>query len=107
MKHTPEPWRASDTTQDVSAQVEGHDCRIVHAYHLQRFKHSAKANAQRIVDCVNACQGLNPAAVPELLSAAKDALESLKCLPDADKAWRITCIGQLEKAIALATNPTL
>ena len=39
---------------------------------------------------------------PDLLSAAKDALESLRRLPDSEGAFRITCIGQLEKAIAKA-----
>jgi len=27
----------------------------------------SEANAQRIVDCVNGCEGVNPAAAPELL----------------------------------------
>jgi hypothetical protein len=36
---------------------------------------------------------------PDLLTAAKDALESLKRLPDVDGAYRVTCIAQLEIAI--------
>lgn len=34
------------------------------------------ANAARIVACVNACEGINPGAVPDLLAALKS------CLPD-------------------------
>lgn len=37
--------------------------------------------------------------VPELLSAAKDALESLRRLPDVDGAYRITCIQQIEAVL--------
>ena len=29
------------------------------------------ANAQRIVDCVNNCEGINPKAVPELINMAR------------------------------------
>ena len=43
-------------------------------------------NAQRIVDCINACAGINPEAVPELLKAIKEAtwaLRDVACLgPD-------------------------
>lgn len=31
----------------------------------------AKANAQRTIDCVNACKGINPEAVPQLYDACK------------------------------------
>ncbi len=38
-------------------------------------------------------------AAPELLKAAKDALESLRRLHDANGAYRVSCIFQLESAI--------
>ena len=44
------------------------------------------------------------AAAPDLLEAASDALESLRRLPDAPDAYRVTCIGQLEAAVAKATG---
>ena len=40
----------------------------------------------------------------DLLAAASDALESLRRLPDAPDAYRVTCIAQLESAIAKATG---
>lgn len=42
------------------------------------------------------------AAAPDLLSAAKDALESLLRLPDTEGAYRVTNISQLRAAIAKA-----
>jgi hypothetical protein len=42
------------------------------------------------------------AAAPDLLSAAKDALESLKRLEDKDGAYRVTNISQLQTAIIKA-----
>jgi hypothetical protein len=42
------------------------------------------------------------AAAPELLQAAKDALESLKRLEDKDGAYRVTNISQLQSAIKKA-----
>ena len=37
-----------------------------------------EAVAKRLIDCWNACKGINPEGVPELLEAAKAALELLK-----------------------------
>ena len=34
-----------------------------------------EANARRIVACVNACEGINPEAVPDLLAACELCLE--------------------------------
>lgn len=42
------------------------------------------------------------AAAPDLLEAAKDALESLRRLSDTDGAYRVTNISQLQAAIAKA-----
>lgn len=49
-----------------------------------------------------AANALLIAAAPDLLSAAKDALESLKRLPNVDGAYRVTNIHQLELAITKA-----
>ena len=40
------------------------------------------ADLERIVACVNACAGINPEAVPELLIAAGDAASALGDAPD-------------------------
>jgi hypothetical protein len=44
------------------------------------------------------------AAAPDLLQAAKDALESLKRLQDTDGAYRVTNIYQLQSAIRKAVG---
>ena len=41
---------------------------------------NAKPNADRLAACWNACEGINPAAVPDLLAALHSAKESLKQL---------------------------
>jgi len=39
-----------------------------------------EADALRIVACVNACEGINPEAVRDLLAAAMDVLESYRAM---------------------------
>jgi hypothetical protein len=120
MKHTPEPWAlkaihtkdqithwgingvsrdgetlASGRIADIPRFVPNHDC------------HTQEANVQRIVDCVNACSGINPAAVPELLAACKRALVAIESLPPRVNEDRYEPLMALSAAIALATNPTL
>lgn len=51
---------------------------------------NARANAERIIACVNACQGVkNPAATPDLLRALQhcaDFISGVSSTTDADKA---------------------
>lgn len=42
---------------------------------------TAEANAARIVACVNACEGINPEAVKELLEALKIAISEAQVCP--------------------------
>ena len=84
MKHTKEPWAVR------AIGSEGYNVgREINATLLalpihQRLRESQpicrvdgfewetlKANAHRIVACVNACKGINPEAVPDLLEALK------------------------------------
>ena len=61
--HTPEPWYVHN--QSIYGNEEnGYICTWS----------GRSADAQRIVDCVNACKGINPVAVPDLLEACKGAL---------------------------------
>lgn len=89
--HTPGPWYCVDTSNHA------HDYRLTDKngfplyVNAEANDHSQqRANARLI------------AAAPELLSAAKDALESLKRLADTDGAYRVTCISELESAIKKA-----
>lgn len=81
MKHTPEPWRArkdnsfsysTDIRTDIGVGPKG---GILKGEWIAQVGYTTtekgKANAERIVTCVNACAGINPEAVKDLLEALK------------------------------------
>ena len=55
-------------------------------------------------DTLNATDARLIDAASDLLAASRDALESLRRLPSTPDAYRVTCISQLESAIAKATG---
>jgi hypothetical protein len=64
--YTPEPWTLMDNPCEAficSADRDG-DLIVAVVIHGNEL-----ANARRIVACVNACAGLNPEAVPKLVTA--------------------------------------
>ena len=70
-KHTPEPW-PTDMRGIVFANGAlacGYVARNSEPYH----------NSNRAVACVNACAGINPEAVPDLLEALKSAVAAPVC----------------------------
>lgn len=97
-KWTPEPWVVRDdvTSRPNWISGEGGEADIAELTgwpcHLHAEEH---ANAQRIVQCVNALTGLDPSAIPELVGAverwrdAKDALIAFERRNpnDTTKAW--------------------
>jgi hypothetical protein len=90
--HTPGPWHV-----EPEEWTEGRGSAIC-----------SKGGIVAIIDpevCMSAEDRANAhilAAAPELLEAAKDALESLRRLPNVDKAYRVTCMHELELAIKKA-----
>ena len=90
-KHTPEPWQAHKEDRSpwvilgLSADKYGG-----HPYIAEMpGGRDSQANARRIVACVNACAGINPEAVPDLMEVleagiAYDAAIA-KCGNDPDK----------------------
>ncbi len=81
MKHTPEPWEYGFDEYGgydccsagyIILSAEQHICTIDVGDYEGKSNHipneAAEANAERIVSCVNACAGINPEAVPELLA---------------------------------------
>lgn len=83
-KHTPEPWSFDlenigiDNNPGFGLLADGLPLNItVHSRSLDKWPNTADcteqatANAKRVVACVNACEGINPEAVPELLEAAE------------------------------------
>ena len=81
--HTPEPWAAVRNTAywEIGTEIDGYyanrigDVCATDPNHPDAGKQ--EANATRIVACVNACKGINPEAVPDLLEACKEAKEWL------------------------------
>lgn len=70
-------------------------------------KQVQEANAVRIAACVNACDDINPEAVPELLAACEDAFNTFACdavrraLPG--KPYTTAC-RKIQAVIAKATT---
>ena len=85
--HTKEPWEAviteydkrqgTDITIQVLTPVHKNPkfiCRVYGPGVLARQSEETLANARRIVSCVNACRGLNPEVVPEILEMCEALL---------------------------------
>lgn len=67
-EHTPEPWEARlHEDPQWMVRVKGSPLGAV----CLTSQGNDEANARHIVACVNACEGINPEAVPELLAASK------------------------------------
>ena len=97
VKHTSEPWSAAKTTPKGYRAGTFYECRIqygttkpgntIAVVHmggdgaLYSAEDGVQANADRIVSCVNACAGINPEAVPEMVEALRE-LESSMVEPD-------------------------
>lgn len=76
-KHTPGPWHVATnpggpddqpvffSVRDGSGRPDGEDTVCVPLGDSE----TVKANTARIVSCVNACEGINPEAVPALLES--------------------------------------
>lgn len=74
MKHTPEPWIIEHDPDGVPyIWRDGTSHFVTKVTGVM----DTEANASRIVACVNACKGINPEAVPELLAALKDVRDLL------------------------------
>jgi hypothetical protein len=75
-RHTPEPWFYcasihSPTTGTECILADNTGRTIARAYNRPIVE--SNANAKRIVSCVNACAGIDPEAVPEMLNACERA----------------------------------
>ena len=89
-KHAPEPWVISeDSENDILSESYGKGngwYEVAAPVSGSGNDDDAQANAERIVACVNACEGIDPEAVPAMLEALKAAKTLLKLLDDVDKA---------------------
>jgi len=80
MQHTKEPWEFwRDDKEWRGEKIEAYFIapkgKLPTFAHIYNYPGKTKANAQRIVDCVNGCAGIeNPGAVGKLLEASKKAI---------------------------------
>ena len=106
MEHTPTPWRQNGP--DVMYQDRTVcSCGYWPGEPLEGEEELCaehEANAARITACVNACEGIKPEAVPELLAACKWARAAINGSYGhvMAQATADTCIRRLRDAIAKA-----
>lgn len=72
--HALEPWETYIWIPRGSADGEPCIGSAPNPQHYRIAVIDTEANAARIVACVNACAGINPEAVPDLLTAAEAIL---------------------------------
>lgn len=106
--HTPEPWRV-DKLGDDGRVICGPEGEPIADWTCSSQKYDelgdwvTEPDADRIVACVNACVGINPEAVQELLSAC---IQARAAMPD--PTWssdeQKPVIALLDSAIAKATG---
>ena len=65
-KHTPEPWRLYRNNQSVGDAVGNAVCDVWPRCDAQLASEEGKANARRIVSCVNACIGIGTEALEKM-----------------------------------------
>lgn len=77
-KHTKGPWHIKENYDNmINEEKPGrHTIKSANGWNIARIwgnvgDGTSTANARRIVACVNACEGLNPEAVKELLAEIK------------------------------------
>jgi hypothetical protein len=88
-KHTPAPWTVYKRYSG-GLDIHSDDSVVAIALNGSDNHLPVRANARLI------------AAAPNLLTALRDALESLRRLPDTEGAYRVSCIAQAEAAIKKA-----
>jgi len=117
-KHTPEPWTVlfaadRDDGDDIADTqiISTVGCPYSHiatvhygnegSDHPGYVEHGA--NATRIVACINACAGINPEALPDLLAACELLVYRVECQADGDQIGPED-IAEARAAIAKATG---
>lgn len=105
-KHTPEPWfseptEGSDKSGDIL--IGGAAGELIAVCKSLLGDRPVEDNAERIVACVNACEGIaDPSCVPELLAALKacdERMTELQKMTDYPLAWpRVLARAAIAKA---------
>jgi hypothetical protein len=84
-KHTPEPWSYDESQEDYVLYSDSAWIGKTSLGYGVTPEGETEANAARIVACVNACEGINPEAIPLMLEALKSVVSAFYKIPQADK----------------------
>jgi len=101
MKHTPEPWWDESGTAHAKAAhwtPEHHAC--VHPIYAGN---GTSDDVYRACECVNACAGINPAAVPKMVEALRELLHHF-CGGGERRMSDAEVMEMARAALALAEN---
>ena len=107
MGHTREPWHIEyecnifSENHRLVASAGGYQTNAEN----DRHRLENEANARRIVACVNACEGINPEAVPDLLAACELCLEWMDDVCGIQSPYEEVTI-EIKAAIAKAKGET-
>jgi hypothetical protein len=104
-RFTPGPWAAHAGAMGNTSAIWGVRNDDSECVAVTKDTNNQTANAQRIVDCVNACEGINPKAVPamrEALICAEDALHAAMLAGNLPPTHYDLVIKPLRAALKLA-----
>lgn len=106
-KHTAEPWRAGKDGQSIICDTKIGKWREdnEHLAHYGGYvvaETVTPSNRDRIIACVNPCAGINPEAVPDLLSALRRLVSDVKQLEGYWTEGTGNLISDAEAALAKA-----
>jgi hypothetical protein len=87
VKHTPEPWAAFLTDSRIWCLMDSDGQPIAYAsggMNPLRGLGQDGENMRKAATCVNACKGINPEAVPEMLESLKEMLRHYERVREAE-----------------------
>lgn len=91
--HTKGPWEVEDREIFYSGNEFSRGARMIAECGMSTNPEIDQANAKRIVECVNACEGIeNPIAIRELIDAVKAERDPLR-------AWQGTELAEARRRI--------
>jgi len=99
IKHTQALWEVNEDAAEINSG------KTIVVQFSQRFTKKEKTNAIHIVDCVNACNGINPKAVPNMLNLLQTASDCLKSGSYEIPGWDVLkVIEKINSVISQAKN---
>jgi hypothetical protein len=105
-KHTKEPWFFTGSTIGIQL-LEGVAIDVADVNRWcpgTPLRDEDESNGERIVACVNACAGINPEAVPDLLKACRDLAYAYRALSEKGVGMAQETIQEYEAWAAIAKS---